>query len=140
MVETDILGMLGARFRRAAFTLPVAAGITFAAYLTVRATVELFVVGFFHFAYMLSLLLAFFLLRSYRLTSDRSKLIAGYLSVLLSVPGFVAFYVTSNEYFPRPLSPTVVKDVLIGVGLAGGVWAVFAAFALEPLLVSRERE
>ena len=57
--------------------------------------------------------------------------------MFLSVPGFVAFYVASNEYFPRPLDPTVIKDVLVGVGLAGGAWVLFAAFALEPLLVSR---
>lgn len=129
--------MRSARFRRAAFILPVAAGVTFVAYLTVPPTVELFIVGFFYFAYMLSLLLAFLLLRSYKLTRDRSRLIAGVSSAFLSVPGFVAFFVASNEYFPRPLDPTVIKDVLVGVGLAGGVWVLFAAFALEPLLVSR---
>lgn len=66
--------MRSARFRRAAFILPVAAGVTFVACLTVPPTVELFIVGFFYFSYMLSLSLAFLLLRSYKLTRDRSKL------------------------------------------------------------------
>ena len=127
-----------ATFRRAAFILPAAVAATVVALLTVTPTVDLFVVGFFYFAFMLSLLLAFLLFRSYRATSDRSKLIASVLSVFLSVPCFVALHVSSNEYFPRPLDPTDVKNVLIGAVLTGGSWALFAAFALEPLLVSGE--
>lgn len=130
--------MRRARFRRAVLILPVAVVVTFVAYLTVPPTVDLFIVGFFYFTFMLSLLLAFLLLRSYKATSDRSKLITGVLSVFLSVPCFVAFYVSSNGYYPRPLAPTVIKNVLIGVVLTGGVWALFTTFALEPLLVSRD--
>ena len=129
-----------ATFRRAAFILPAAVAATFVALLTVTPTVDLFVVGFFYFAFMLSLLLAFLLLRSYKATRTRSKLIAGVLSVVLSVPMFVALNVSSNEYFPRPLDPTDVKNVLIGAVLTGGSWALFAAFALEPLLAKRDGE
>ena len=124
-----------ATFRRAAFILPAAIAATVVALLTVTPTVDLFVVGFFYFAFMLSLLLAFLLLRSYKATRTANKLIAGVLSVFLSVPCFVALYVLSNEYFPRPLDPTDVKNVLLGAVLTGSAWALFAAFALEPLLV-----
>lgn len=124
-----------ATFRHAAFILPATVAATFVALLTVTPTVDLFVVGFFYFAFMLSLLLAFLLLRSYKATSDRSKLIAGVLSVFLSVPCIVALHVASNRYFPRPMESTEIKNVLIGAGLTGSAWALFAAFALEPLLV-----
>ena len=130
--------MRRARFRRAAFILPAAVAATVAAFLTVPPTVGLLVVGLFYFAFMLSLLLAFLLLRSYKAAADRGMLIGGVLSVVLSIPCFVAFTAASNGYFPRPLDPAEARNVLIGAGLTGGAWALFAAFALEPLLVRRD--
>ena len=115
----------------------MAVAATVAAFLTVPPTVGLLVVGFFYFAFMLSLLLAFLLLRSYKAAADRGMLIGGVLSAVLSVPCFVAFTAASNGYFPRPLGPTDVRNVLIGAGLTGGAWALFAAFAFEPLMVRR---